>query len=218
MAAVKPDVVDARIATYATAHSTAPDAAQQALLDETAAMAQRHLQIGHDQGVLLEILARGIGARRAIEIGTFTGYSAMAIARGLGPDGRLLCCDVNDEWTAIARRAWDGAGLGDRIELRIAPALDTIAALPADDMVDLVFIDADKPNYLNYYEALLPRVRAGGLVLVDNTLWKGQVLDADDRSKETEAIRAFNAHVVADPRVTVVLLTISDGLTVIQKR
>jgi caffeoyl-CoA O-methyltransferase len=217
--AVKPDVIDVRVATYATQHSTQPDAVQQALIDETAAMGRvSMLQIGGDQGVLLEMLARATGARRAIEIGTFTGYSALAIARGMGPGGRLLCCDVNEEWTAVARRAWAAAGLDDQIELRLAPALDTIAALGADDRFDLAFIDADKTNYLNYYEALLPRMRTGGLVLVDNTLWRAQVLDASDTSADTVAIRAFNDHVAADERVHVVLLTISDGLTVIEKR
>ena len=218
MPAVKPDVVDVRIATYAAEHSTRPDAVQQALIDETAAMGRvSMLQIGGDQGVLLEMLTRAIGARRAVEIGTFTGYSALAIARGLGPEGRLLCCDVSEEWGAVARRAWAAAGVDDRIELRIAPALETLAALPHDEPIDLAFVDADKTNYLHYYEALLPRVRTGGLVLVDNTLWRGQVLDRTDTSADTEAIRAFNDHVAADTRVQVVVLTISDGLTVIEK-
>ena len=219
MPAVKPDVVDVRIATYAAEHSTRPDAVQQALIDETAAMGSvSMLQIGGDQGVLLEMLTRAIGARRAVEIGTFTGYSALAIARGLGDDGRLLCCDIDENWTAVARRAWASAGVDDRIELRIAPALDTLAALSDDDRFDLAFVDADKTNYLNYYEALLPRLRTGGLLLVDNTLWRGQVLDRADTSADTEAIRAFNDHVAADARVHVVMLTISDGLTVIAKR
>ena len=219
MPAVKPDVVDVRIATYAAEHSTRPDAVQQALIDETAAMGSvSMLQIGGDQGVLLEMLTRAIGARRAVEIGTFTGYSALAIARGLGDDGRLLCCDIDENWTAVARRAWASAGVDDRIELRIAPALDTLAALSDDDRFDLAFVDADKTNYLNYYEALLPRLRTGGLLLVDNTLWRGQVLDRADTSADTEAIRAFNDHVAADARVHVVMLTISDGMTVIAKR
>lgn len=219
MSVVKPDVVDVAIATYAAEHSTRPDAHQAALIAETEALGPvSRMQIGGDQGVLLEMLARATGARRAVEIGTFTGYSALAIARGLGPDGRLLCCDVSETWTEVARRAWAAAGVADRIELRIAPALDTLAALPADDVIDLAFVDADKGNYRHYYEALLPRVRPGGLILVDNTLWSGQVLDAADTSADTVAIRAFNDHVAADERVRVVLLTISDGLTVIEKR
>jgi caffeoyl-CoA O-methyltransferase len=219
MAAVKPDVVDVAIATYAAHHSTPPDAHQRALIDATEALGGvSRMQIGGDQGVLLEMLARVTGARRAIEIGTFTGYSALAIARGIGPEGRLLCCDVSEEWTTIARRAWDAAGVRDRIELRIAPALDTLAALDDGDVFDLAFVDADKGNYRNYYEALLPRLRPGGLLLVDNTLWSGQVVDATDTSRDTVAIRAFNDHVAADGRVRVVLLTISDGLTVIEKR
>ena len=121
------------------------------------------------------------------------------------------------DWGAVARRAWAAAGVHDRIELRIAPALDTLAALPGDAVFDLAFVDADKTNYLHYSEALLPRVRTGGLILVDNTLWRGQVLDRTDTSADTEAIRAFNDHVAADTRVQVVVLTISDGLTVIEK-
>ena len=219
MADVKPDVVDVAIATYAAQHSTRPDDVQRALIAETEALgAVSGMQIGGDQGVLLEMLARTTGARRALEIGTFTGYSALAIARGLGPEGRLLCCDVSEEWTTIAQRSWVAAGVRDRIELRIAPALETLAALGPDDRFDLAFVDADKPNYVHYYEAVLPRLRAGGLLLVDNTLWSGQVLDASDTTPNTVAIRAFNDHVAADERVRVVVLTISDGLTVIEKR
>ena len=219
MATVKPDVVDVAIATYAADHSTAPDDVQRALIAETEALGGvSRMQIGGDQGVLLEMLARATGARRAIEIGTFTGYSALSIARGLGPEGRLLCCDVSEVWTAIAQQAWEAAGVRDRIDLRIAPALDTLAALDADAVFDLAFVDADKSNYVHYYEAVLPRLRPGGLLLVDNTLWSGQVLDTSDTSADTVAIRAFNAHVAADERVRVVLLTISDGLSVIEKR
>lgn len=219
MSTVKAFVVPAAIAAYAAAHSAPPDAVQQALIDETEALgAVSAMQIGGDQGVLLELLARAMGARRAVEIGTFTGYSALALARGLGPEGRLLCCDVNESWTAVARRAWAAAGVADRIDLRIAPALDTLAALGDDDVFDLAFIDADKPAYLAYFEALLPRMRTGGLILVDNTLWSGKVLDDADDSRDTVALRAFNDAVAADERVRVVLLTISDGLTVIEKR
>lgn len=219
MPEVKPFVVPEPIAAYAAAHSTRPDAAQRALIDETAGLGGVSvMQVGGDQGVLLELLARATGARRAIEIGTFTGYSALAIARGLGPEGRLLCCDVSEEWTAVARRHWEAAGVADRIELRIAPALDTLAALADDDVFDLAFIDADKTNYHAYYEAVLARLRPGGLILVDNTLWSAKVLDETDTSRDTAAIRAFNDAVAADDRVRVVLLTISDGLTVIEKR
>ena len=176
------------------------------------------MQIGGDQGTFMEILTRALGATLAIEIGTFTGYSALAIARGLGPGGRLICCDVSEEWTAIAREHWALAGVSDRIDLRIAPALETLAGLDEDLVIDLAFIDADKENYANYYQALVPRVRPGGLILVDNTLWSGAVIDPDNVEHDTVAIRAFNDMVVADDRVRVVLVTIGDGLAVIEKR
>lgn len=159
-----------------------------------------------------------VGARRAVEVGTFTGFSALAIARALPSDGHLLCCDVSEEWTAIGRRAWARAGVDDRIELRIAPALDTLAGLPDEPIIDLVFIDADKPGYVDYWEALLPRMRPGGLVLVDNTLWSGRVVDGADHDDTTSVIRAFNDHVTADPRVELVVLPICDGLTLCRVR
>ena len=136
------------------------------------------MQISHPQAVFMTFLVRSLGARRAIEIGTFTGYSALAIARGLPPGGRLLACDVSDEWTAIARDAWTVAGVADRIDLRIGPALQTLAALSPREQFDFAFIDADKESYIDYYEALLPRMEAGGLMLADNTLWEGKVTDA----------------------------------------
>jgi caffeoyl-CoA O-methyltransferase len=174
------------------------------------------MQIGGDQGTFFEILVGSMGARRAIEIGTFTGYSALSIARGLGPEGRLLCLDVSEEWTAIARQHWEEAGVADRIELRIGPALDTLAALPADATFDVAFIDADKSNYANYYEALLPRMRPGGVILVDNTLWSRQVLDEGASERDTVALRAFNRMVADDPRVRCVIVPMGDGVTVIQ--
>ena len=163
-------------------------------------------------------LTRLLGVRQALEIGTFTGYSALCIARGLAPGGRLVCCDVSEEWTAIARDAWAEAGVDDRIDLRIAPALETIATLSEEEYLDLVFIDADKERYAAYYEALLPRLRPNGVILVDNTLWSGAVIDPDRTDPATEAIRAFNARVAADDRVDCVLLSVSDGLTLLRKR
>ncbi len=214
------DSVLPEIAAYAAAHTTGPDDVQRALMSATEQRTGEfsRMQIGGDQGVLMEILTRSAGARTAIEIGTFTGYSAMSIARGLGPEGRLICCDISEEWTAIAREHWQAAGIADRIDLRIAPALETIASLPDDVVIDLAFIDADKTNYANYYEALLPRLRVGGLILVDNTLWSGSVIDPENHEDDTVAIRAFNDLVAADERVRVVLLTVGDGLTVIEKR
>jgi caffeoyl-CoA O-methyltransferase len=211
---------DAPVDTYAAEHSTGPDAVQQKLQQTTKdntgwAVA---MQIGDDQAVLMEMLARAMGARRAVEVGTFTGYSALAVARGMGPDGHLLCCDVSEEWTAMARDAWVEAGVADRIELRIGPGIDTLRSLPPDEQFDLAFIDADKTGYPDYYEEILARLRPGGLILLDNMLQGGRVLDASSDDESVAAIRALNDRIVADPRVTVVLLPIGDGVSVVQKR
>ena len=204
---------------YLVAHGTPPDDVQQALIDRTSELGGiSMMQIAHEQGAFMTILTRLLGARNAVEIGTFTGYSSLCIARGLADGGRLVCCDVSDEWTAIAREYWDRAGVADRIDLRIAPALETIATLPEGEHVDLVFIDADKENYANYYEALLPRLRRNGAILVDNTLWSGAVIDESRDDSSTVAIRAFNDMVAADDRVDTVQLAISDGLTLLRKR
>jgi len=210
--------IDHPIAEYALEHSSAPDPVQLELQQITAERTGRAaaMQIGDDQAVFLEILARASGARRAVEVGTFTGYSALALARGMGPGGRLLCLDVSEEWTSIARQAWEKAGVADRIDLKIGPALDTLQELPPV-LFDLAFIDADKSNYGAYYDELVPRIRPGGLLLVDNTLWNGAVLDDKDDSDDTVAIRALNDRIAADRRVRVVLLPIGDGLTVAQR-
>ena len=176
------------------------------------------MQIGDDQGQLLTMLVRLTGARRAVEVGTFTGYSSMCIARGLAEGGSLLCCDVSAEWTEIGRRAWAFAGLADRIELRIAPALETLRALPAAADIDLVFIDADKPGYAAYWAELVPRVRPGGLLLADNVLWSGQITDPEVTDANTTALRAFNDLVASDDRVDTVVLTAFDGLTIARRR
>jgi caffeoyl-CoA O-methyltransferase len=175
------------------------------------------MQIGDDQATFMEILARAIGARRAVEVGTFTGYSALAVARGMGPEGHLLCLDVSEEWTAIAREYWARAGVDDRIELRLGPAIDTLRSLPNDEQFDLAFVDADKTGYPDYYDELIPRLRAGGLLLADNTLQGGRVIDESADDSSTSAIRIFNDRVAADSRVRVVLLPIGDGVSVIQK-
>jgi predicted O-methyltransferase YrrM len=164
------------------------------------------------------MLARAIGARDAVEVGTFTGYSALCVARGLAPGGRLLACDVNAEWTAIGRRHWDAAGVGDRIELRLGPALDTLRALPREPRFDLAFIDADKVNYRGYYEEILERTRPNGLILFDNVLWFGNVLDPAGKDEETRALAALNDFLVTDQRVDAVMLPIADGLTIVRKR
>jgi caffeoyl-CoA O-methyltransferase len=210
--------IDAAIADYAIAHSSGPDEVQLELQRITAERTgiKAGMQVGDDQALLLEILARAIGARRALEIGTFTGYSSLALARGMGPEVRLLCLDVSEEWTAMAREAWEKAGVADRIELRIGPALDTLRDLPPV-LFDLAFVDADKHNYEAYYDELVPRIRPGGLLLVDNTLWDGAVLDEEDDSRETVVIKALNDRIAADQRVRAVLLPIGDGVTVVQR-
>lgn len=175
------------------------------------------MQIGDDQGQLLTMMARLVGARQAVEIGTFTGYSALCIARGLTEGGSLLCCDISTEWTAIGVDAWREAGLADRIQLQIAPALETVRALPPEAVIDLVFIDADKTGYVDYWDELVPRVRPGGVLLADNVLWSGRVADQSDTDADTEALRLFNDRVAADSRVEVVLLTAFDGLTIARK-
>ena len=176
------------------------------------------MQIAAEQGTLMGILARAIGARNAIEVGTFTGYSAICIARALPPDGHLLCCDVNPEWTAVARRFWERAGLSGKITLTLAPAVETLAALPSDFQLDFSFIDADKANYRSYYEECLKRTRAGGLILIDNVLWGGSVLDQKDQTEDTKAIRALNDFIAGDQRVEAVMIPVSDGLTIALKK
>jgi caffeoyl-CoA O-methyltransferase len=204
---------------YAVSHgSWEPDAVLRDLHEETVALGSpAGMQIGADEGQLLTMFARLVGARRAVEVGTFTGYSSLCIARGLADGGTLLCCDVSEEWTAIGRRAWERAGVSDRIELRIAPALDTLRALPEDAVLDLVFIDADKPNYPAYWEALVPRVRPGGLLLADNVLWSGEIINESGSDENADALRDFNEKVAADDRVEVVMLTAFDGLTIARK-
>jgi caffeoyl-CoA O-methyltransferase len=207
--------LDPAVHAYVVAHSTPLDPVQQQLVARTAELGDvAGMQTGPDQVVLLTLLARAIGARRAIEVGTFTGASALALAKGLADGGTLLCCDVSEEWTAIAQEAWAAAGVADRIELRIGPAAETLATLPEADDVDLAYIDADKGGYLDYFEAIVPRLRPGGLLLADNTLWGGRVADAEADDANTIALRAFNDHVVADPRVDAVVVSIGDGLTV----
>jgi len=204
---------------YLVAHAPPLDDVQRDLIAETEALGGiSMMQIAPEQGAFMTLLTRLIGARRAIEVGTFTGYSAISIARGLPDDGTLLCCDVNEEWTAIARKYWERAGVDDKIELRIAPAIETLRSLPAGEPFDLAFIDADKPNYPHYYEEVLARLGRNGVILVDNTLWGGAVADSKATDDNTKAIRAFNDAIAADDRVESTILTVGDGLTLIRKR
>jgi caffeoyl-CoA O-methyltransferase len=204
---------------YLVAHAPPLDPVLRDLRAETAALGPiARMQIAHEQGAFLTLLTRVIGARHAVEVGTFTGYSAISIARGLPFDGQLLCCDVDEESAAVARRYFRRAGLEDRITLRIAPALDTLRALPSAPPIDLAFIDADKPAYRAYYEELLPRLRPNGLVIFDNVLWSGKVVDASDQTEATMAIRALNDFLARDERVESVMLPIADGLTIVRRR
>ena len=211
--------IDSNIVEYLRAHTAPPDEIVQWITEQTSALGKfAAMQIGPDQVAFMTLLTRLVGARNAVEVGTFTGTSALAIARGLAPGGRLVCCDVSEEWTAIAREGWRRAGVDDRIELRIAPGLETLKELPNDPVIDLVFIDADKPSYMAYLDALIPRVRPGGLVLVDNTIWFGQIINTDVNDRDTVAIREVNDAMAADERLDSVMIPIGDGLTVARKR
>jgi len=192
-----------------------------ALREETAALSEARMQISPEQGALMAMLVRLTGARRILEVGTFTGYSALAMALALPADGHVTCCDVSEEWTAVARRHWDAAGVGDRITLHLGPALDTLDRLLSaggSDRYDMAFVDADKENLPNYHERCLQLVRRGGAVLYDNVLWGGSVVDPDDQEPSTQAIRQLNAQIHADERVDVVLVPIGDGLTIARRR
>jgi caffeoyl-CoA O-methyltransferase len=217
--APKSFLLTSELATYIVEHGSPPDEVQQGLIEETRALgAVSGMQIAPEQGAFLTLLTRILGVKSAVEVGTFTGYSSLCIARGLADGGRLLCCDVSEEWTAIARRAWERAGIAERIELRIAPGADTLRALPKAETIDLAFVDADKPGYPVYYEELLARLRPNGVLLVDNVLWDGRVVQLDADDDNTRAIRAFNEMVAADSRVEAVMLPIADGLTICRKK
>jgi caffeoyl-CoA O-methyltransferase len=203
---------------YLLAHCSAPSQIELDLITETEELGGLALmQVSPEEGLLLRLIVQLSGARSAVEVGTFTGYSALAIARGLPADGRLLCCDVSEEWTSIGRKHWRRAGVDHKIDLVIAPALETLRSLPDDAAFDFAFIDADKHNYPAYYEEILRRMPVGGLLAADNVLWMGMVADSTARDDDTEAIRRFNDLVVADDRVEVVMLPVSDGISLIRK-
>jgi predicted O-methyltransferase YrrM len=204
---------------YLVAHAPPLDDVQRDLIAETEALGGiSMMQVAPEQGAFMTLLTRLLGVRNAVEVGTFTGYSSLSIARALPGDGTLLCCDVNEEWTAIARKYWERAGVAGKIELRLAPALDTLRSLPSGEQYDLAFIDADKGNYPHYYEEVLARLRSNGVILVDNSLWGGAVSDPKATDDNTKAIRAFNDAVASDGRVESTILTLGDGLTLIRKR
>jgi predicted O-methyltransferase YrrM len=187
---------------------------------ETAKLPGGGMQISPEQGQFMALLTEMLGVRRAIEVGTFTGYSSLSVAAAMPEDGRLICCDVSEEFTAIARRYWARAGLEGRIELKLGPAVETLDKLLKTEAgtFDLGFIDADKTNYLHYYERILKLLRPGGVVLIDNVLWSGAVADPTDNGSDTVAIRLLNEHVKTDRRVSLSLLPLGDGLTIARKR
>jgi len=191
------------------------------LREETAGMENATMQIGPDQGQLMALLVELIGARNALEVGTFTGYSALCVALALPEDGRLVACDISEEWTSVGRRYWEEAGVAHKIDLRLGPAADTLEALLAEERAgsfDFAFIDADKSGYETYYELVLRLLRPGGLAAIDNTLWEGKVADPSATDRDTEAIRAFNLRLKDDERVSLSLVPIGDGLTLARKR
>jgi len=204
---------------YVVAHGHNGDPVRAALAEETSKLGMiSMMQIAPEQGTLMGLLARAIGARCAVEVGTFTGYSALCVARALPADGSLLCCDLNEQWTSIGRRYWQRAGVDEKITLKLAPALETLRALPESTRFDFAFIDADKSNYRHYYEEILRRSRAGALLLIDNVLWDGAVIDPANQTEDTVAIRALNDFLKTDDRVEAVMLPIADGLTILCKR
>lgn len=176
------------------------------------------MQIGPEQGTFMTLLTQLTSAGQALEIGTFTGYSSICIARGLTTDGRLTCCDVSEEWTSVARKYWELAGVADQIRLELRPAVQTLRAMPIGERFDLAFIDADKTGYVSYWDEVVPRIRPGGIILVDNTLSHGRVVDPTTTDVNVAGIRAFNDHAAADDRVVLVLLPIGDGLTMARKK
>ena len=204
---------------YVLSNTTAGDAVDESLSEATRELGgAARMQVARDQGRFLSMLVSAVRPRLAVEVGTFTGASSLAIARALPDGGRLLCCDVSEEWTAIARRHWEAGGVSDRIDLVIAPAIQTLRGLPDDMPVDFAFIDADKTGYLAYYEELVPRLSDHGLLVVDNVLWSGRVMDPSVVDPDTVALREFNARVVTDDRVEVVMLSIGDGVTLVRRR
>jgi predicted O-methyltransferase YrrM len=213
--------IDGALADYVDANWLRESALKRRLREETAKMPGAGMQISAHQGQQMALLARTIGARRAVEVGTFTGYSALCVAEMLPDDGKLWCCDVSEEWTKVARRYWKEAGLENRIELTIAPAVKTLDWLLAQGLtgqLDLAFIDADKTHYDDYYERCLKLVRRGGLVLIDNVLWGGSVANLADKDADTQAIRALNAKLKSDQRVDLALFNVGDGMTCALKR
>ncbi len=213
--------LDATLYQYLLDHSVRESALMRDLREITSRQEKSDMQIAPEQGQFMALLVELLGAERILEVGTFTGYSALCMARALPEHGQLVCCDISEEWTDIARRFWREAGVAERIQLHIAPALDTLDNLLEHgraDHFDMAFIDADKTNYLNYYERCLKLVRPGGLLLFDNTLWGGAIADPNDQDAETLVLRELNDRLHKDERVSISLVPIGDGLTLARKR
>jgi predicted O-methyltransferase YrrM len=213
--------IDGDLARYVDENWLRDSALKRRLREETAKLPQAGMQISAHQGQQMALLARAVGARRAVEVGTFTGYSALCVAEALPADGKLWCCDVSEEWARIGRRYWKEAGVEARIELTVGPALKTLDGLLAQGLagqLDIAFIDANKNDYAAYYERCLSLLRRGGLILIDNVLWGGSVIDRHDTSTDTTAIRALNAELKADERVDLALFAVGDGMTAALKR
>jgi caffeoyl-CoA O-methyltransferase len=209
-------IVDPKVGAYAEAHATPPDPLLARLAEETrATLRMPGMLTGTIEGRFLELLVHGLGARRVLEIGTYSGYGALSMAAGLPPDGRIDTCEIDEQHAEVARRYVAEAGYADRITVHLGPALESIARLEGE--FDFVFIDADKANYVNYYEAVLPRLSERGLIAADNTLWSGRVADESEDDEDTRALREFNDRVSSDTRVVAVLLTVRDGVTLIRK-
>ncbi len=205
------------IYAYLLDHGSPLDELQRGLIEATQSLGNiAIMQIAPEQGAFMTMMAQLMGASRAIEIGTFTGYSALCIARGLPDDGKLICCDISEEWSQVGRPYWEQAGVAEKIDMRIGPAIETLRALPEERSFDLAFIDADKDGYAAYYEELLRLIRPGGLILVDNVLLFGMAADPDTDNPMALAIRSFNDLVAKDPRVDCVMLAIADGLTLLR--
>jgi predicted O-methyltransferase YrrM len=205
-----------KLAAYVAAVGTRETAVQRRLRTATRKIPMGTMQIGPDQAAMMQVLVRALGARRCLEIGTFTGYSSLAVALALPPGGKIVCCDVSEEWTSMARKYWRLASVSHKIQLKLAPALQTLKKLKGP--FDFAFIDADKENYQKYYERCLKLVRRGGLIAIDNTLWHGSVIRPNDRSVDARAMRAFNKKLRRDRRVEIALVPIGDGLTLAFKR
>lgn len=204
---------------YMIGHRSAEDQVLTDLRRETLRVVsdKAGMMISEEQGILLRMLVAAVAPKLVVEVGTFTGYSALCMAQALPKGGRVLCCDVNDEWTSVGKPYWRRADVADRIDLRIAPALETINGLPANEEIDFAFLDADKCNYVQYFEAIVPKLRTNGLIAADNVLWHNWSMDAHNQDPETVGIREFNEHVLRDGRVETVMLHVGDGLTLIRK-